>query len=50
MDLAQLFIGWRPDDIFGGKVSVDIAELLLVFGTLAISLVVMVALGNWWSR
>jgi hypothetical protein len=50
MDLAGLFIGFHPDDIFGQQVSVDMAELLIVFGTIAISLGVMVVFGNWWSR
>jgi hypothetical protein len=30
--------------------SVDMAELIIVFGTIAISLGLMVAFGNWWSR
>jgi hypothetical protein len=42
--------GFRPDQVFDGTVSVDMAELLLVFGTIAISLVAMVIFGNWWSR
>ena len=50
MDLTSLFIGFHPDDVFGAKISVDIAELLVVFGTITISLGVMVAFGNWWSR
>jgi hypothetical protein len=50
MDLVGLFIGFHPDDVFGGVVSVDISELLLVFGTIAISLGAMVVFGNWWSR
>jgi hypothetical protein len=50
MDLLGLFIGFHPDDVFGGAVSVDFAELLIVFGTLALSLGAMVAFGNWWSR
>ena len=48
--LQQLFIGFHPDDIFGRKISVDMSELLLVFGTIFISMVVMVAFGKWWSR
>jgi hypothetical protein len=55
--LAQLFIGFHPDDIFQWLVpgprslfSVDMAELIIVFGTIAISLGLMVAFGNWWSR
>lgn len=48
--LAQLFIGFHPDDIFGRLVSVDFSELLVVFGTIAISLGLIVAFGNWWSR
>ena len=42
--------GFRPDQVFDGLVSVDMAELLLVFGTIAISMVIMVVFGNWWSR
>jgi len=48
--LLPLFIGFHPDDIFGRAVSVDMAELLVVFGTLAVSMGIMVVLGNWWSR
>ena len=48
--LGRLFIGFHPDDVFGRLVSVDMAELIIVFGTLAISLGFMVVLGNWWSR
>jgi len=50
MNLLGLFIGFHPDDIFGRTVSVDMAELLVVFGAIAITMVVMVAFGNWWSR
>ena len=50
MDIALLFIGFHPDELFGGLVSVDMAELLLVFGTITISLGLMVVFGNWWSR
>jgi hypothetical protein len=51
MELAhQLFIGWHPDDIFFRQVSVDMAELLIVFGTIAASMGVLVVFGNWWSR
>jgi len=51
MDLiTQLFIGFHPDDVFGRAISVDAAELLIVFGTIAASLGVLVAFGNWWSR
>ena len=50
MDLQGLFIGFHPDDVFGRVVSVDMAELLIVFGCIAISLGAMVAFGNWWSR
>jgi hypothetical protein len=50
MDLTNLFIGFHPDDVFGRVVSVDMAELLVVFGAIAISLGIMVAFGNWWSR
>jgi hypothetical protein len=57
MELTELFIGFHPDDVFGwiisgpkSLVSVDMAELVIVFGTIAISMVAMVAFGNWWSR
>ena len=50
MDIATLFIGFHPDDVFGRLISVDAAELVIVFGTIAISMVFMVAFGNWWSR
>jgi hypothetical protein len=57
MDLLGLFIGFHPDEIFGpfypgakSLFSVDMAELLIVFGTIAASLGAMVAFGNWWSR
>jgi hypothetical protein len=50
MELAGLFIGWHPDDVFFRKMSVDMAELVIVFGTIAISLGLMVWFGNWWSR
>ena len=50
MDLVGLFIGFHPDEVFGGQVSVDIAELLIVFGTIAVSLGIMVVFGNWCSR
>jgi hypothetical protein len=46
----ELFIGFNPEEVFFNKVSVDMAELILVFGTIAISLGIMVAFGNWWSR
>ena len=50
MELLTMFIGFHPDDVFGRLVSVDMAELLVVFGTIAASMGVMVAFGNWWSR
>ncbi|HWO73994.1 MAG TPA: hypothetical protein VNN21_10595 [Dehalococcoidia bacterium] len=57
MELVSLFAGFHPDEIFGwlipGEktlVSVDMAELIIVFGTIAASLGVMVVFGNWWSR
>ena len=57
MELSSLFIGFHPDDVFqwfvpGDKAlfSVDMAELVLVFGTIAISMGIMVWFGNWWSR
>ena len=48
--LSLLFIGWHPDDVFFRLVSVDMAELIIVFGTIAASLGLLVAFGNWWSR
>jgi hypothetical protein len=48
--LSVLFAGFEPNEIFGHIVSVDMAELLLVFGTIAASLGIMVVFGNWWSR
>lgn len=50
MDLVGLFIGFHPDELFFNKVSVDFAELIIVFGTIFLSLGVMVVFGNWWSR
>jgi hypothetical protein len=50
MDLFGLFIGFHPDDVFDRAVSVDMAELIIVFGTIALSLYAMVLFGNWWSR
>ena len=57
MDLTGLFIGFQPDEVFdflypGAKTlfSVDMAELVIVFGTIALSLMAMVAFGHWWSR
>jgi hypothetical protein len=44
------FAGFHPDDVFGRMISVDAAELVLVFGLIAASLGVLVAFGNWWSR
>src|SRR6187200_2378865 len=42
MDIAALFIGFHPDDVFGRLISVDAAELVIVFGTIAISW------ASWW--
>ncbi len=50
MNLSLLFIGFEPDEIFFRLFSVDMSELLLVLGTLTVTLAVMVAFGNWWSR
>lgn len=50
MELVSLFIGWHPDEVFFGVFSVDMAELIIVFGTIAATLGVMVVFGNWWSR
>jgi hypothetical protein len=44
------FVGFHPDDLFCRQVSVDMAELILVFGTLALTMGFMVWFGNWWSR
>ena len=45
MDLMALFVGFHPDEVFGPSYpgvktlfSVDMAELLIVFGTIAISM------------
>ena len=48
--LNQLFLGFDPDKVFGSKISVDFAELVLVFGTIAISIAFLVVVGNWWQR
>jgi hypothetical protein len=48
--LGPLFIGFEPDQIFGRVFSVDFSELLVVFGTISLSLGLMVVFGNWWSR
>lgn len=50
MELFSLFIGFEPHEVFFRQVSVDMAELIIVFGTIAGSLGIMVAFGNWWSR
>ena len=50
MDIFSLFIGWHPDDVLLRQVSVDMAELVIVFGTIALTLAIMVVFGNWWSR
>lgn len=51
MELVHLlFAGFHPDDIFFRAVSVDTAELIVVFGTIVASLGLLVAFGNWWSR
>ena len=50
MDLSALFIGFHPNDVFFNKVSVDFAEFMVVLATITISMVIMVVLGNWWSR
>ena len=48
---------FHPDEIFQWFVpgerslfSVDMSELVIVFGTIAGSLGIMVWFGNWWSR
>ncbi len=48
--VSLLFLGFHPDEIFFGKLSVDAAELFIVFGTIVISMFLMVVFGNWWSR
>ena len=51
MDLAAaLFIGFEPDEILFRVFSVDFSELVVVLGTLLVSLGIMVAFGHWWSR
>ena len=50
MNLVGLFIGFHPDDVFERLVSVDMAELIIVAGTIFFSLGLLVAFGNWWSR
>ena len=50
MELAFLFAGFHPDEVFGHVFSVDLSELLVVFGTIALSLGALVWFGNWWSR
>jgi hypothetical protein len=48
--LSVLFAGFEPDKVFGGIFSVDMSELIIVFGTIALSIGALVAFGNWWSR
>lgn len=48
--LSVLFAGFEPNEVFGELVSMDMAELIIVFGTIAASIGIMVAFGNWWSR
>ena len=48
--LNQLFLGFDPDKVFGSQISVDFAELVLVFGTITLSLAFLVIVGNWWQR
>ncbi len=50
MSLSPLFVGFEPDEILFRLFSVDMSELIVVFGTLALSMGVLVAFGNWWSR
>jgi hypothetical protein len=50
MEIVSQFIGFHPDDVFLRQVSVDMAELIIVFGTIALTMGVMVVFGNWWSR
>jgi hypothetical protein len=47
---SVLFAGFEPNEIFGKVFSVDMSELIIVFGTIAISIGILVAFGNWWSR
>ena len=48
--LSVLFAGFEPNKYFADQISVDMAELIIVFGTIAASLGLMVAFGHWWSR
>lgn len=50
MELFVLFNGFHPDDIFLRQVSVETAELIIVFGSMAATLGALVVFGNWWSR
>ena len=50
MELFLLFNGFLPHEVFADKLALEMAELIIVFGTIAASLALMVAFGNWWSR
>jgi ABC-type Mn2+/Zn2+ transport system permease subunit len=47
---SLLFAGLEPNQLFGKVFSVDMSELLLVFGTIAITIGILVVFGNWWQR
>jgi hypothetical protein len=47
--LGVLFAGFDPNDLFG-IFSADMSELILVFGTIVLSIGALVVFGNWWSR
>ena len=48
--MITLFAGFHPDEVFNHIFSVDFAELIIVFGSIAISLGILVKFGDWWSR
>jgi hypothetical protein len=49
--LSLLFAGLEPNQLFGKVFSVDMSELILVFGTIALSILTLVAFEKfWWSR
>ena len=48
--LSLLFAGLEPNQLFDKVFSVDMSELILVFGTIAITLGIMVVFGSWWQR
>jgi len=48
--LIPLFAGFHPDQVLGHLFSVDFSELVIVFGSIAVSLGALVWFGNWWSQ